>query len=120
MPNSNDGYTVLLPSSKNVAAFSCSVMKPASKDGGGGATRDCLLEEQGTGEFGGIDHEFFHHHTLFVGYNVINTLYNTIKEGGGSGGLLPKFFYKCTSDDAGKMPRRKLIQGCQENLLVEG
>ena len=34
-------------------------------------------------EFEGFDHEFFNHHAFFVGYNVTNTLYNTIKAGKG-------------------------------------
>ena len=38
-------------------------------------------------EFGGFDHEVFYHHTLFVGYNITNTLYNTIKAGKGLWGL---------------------------------
>ena len=31
--------------------------------------------------FKGFDHEFFHHPALYVGYNVTNTFYNTIKAG---------------------------------------
>ena len=30
-------------------------------------------------EFGGFDDEFFYYHALYVGYNVPNTLYTTIK-----------------------------------------
>ena len=41
-------------------------------------------------ELGGFDHEFFYHHALFVGYNVTNALYNTIKEGMGVWGLAPR------------------------------
>ena len=41
-------------------------------------------------EFGGFDHKFFHHHALFVGYIITNTLYNTIKAGIGVWGLAPR------------------------------
>ena len=38
-----------------------------------------LLEEQGKGGIWGFDYESFYHHTLFVGYNVTNTLYDIRK-----------------------------------------
>ena len=41
-------------------------------------------------EFGGFDHKFFNHHALFIGYNVTNTLYNTIEAGMGVWGLAPE------------------------------
>ena len=41
-------------------------------------------------KLGGFDHEFFHHHALYVGYNVTNTLYTTIKAGKGVWGLAPR------------------------------
>ena len=68
-------------------------------------------------EFGGFVHEFFYHHALFVGYNVTNTLYKGRKRG--LRAYLQKIFYKCTSDNAVKIPLRKLIQGYQKNPLVE-
>ena len=41
-------------------------------------------------EEGCFDHKFFYHHTLFIGYNVTNTLYNTIEAGMGVWGLAPE------------------------------
>ena len=38
-------------------------------------------------KLGGYDHEFFHHHAFYVGYNVTNIIYNTIKAGEGFWGL---------------------------------
>ena len=39
---------------------------------------------------GGFDHEFHYHHALYVGYNVTNTLYATIKAVKGVWGLPPE------------------------------
>ena len=55
-------------------------------------------------ELGGFDHEFFYHHTLFVGYNVTNVLYSARNAGEGIRGLAPRKALKCTSDSAGKCP----------------
>ena len=43
-------------------------------------------------EFRGFNHEFSFHHALYVGYNVTNTLFNTIKIGKGVWGLAPENF----------------------------
>ena len=71
-----------------------------SKDGGG-ATRwmgvvatpkykeNVYWKSKEREEFGGFDHEFFYHNALFVGYNVTNILYKTIKAGKGVWGLAP-------------------------------
>ena len=60
-------------------------------------------------ELGGFDHEFFYHHALFVGYNVTNALYSSIKEWG-SGGLPPEKLLQMYFRQHWKMPLRKLIQ----------
>ena len=71
-------------------------------------------------EFGGFDHEFFYHNALFVGYNVTNTLYKTIKAGKGVWSLPPETILQMYFRQRWKMPLHKLIQGCQKNPLVEG
>ena len=58
----------------------------------------------------GFDHYFFHRHALFVGCNVTNTLYNTIKAENGVWGV----------PTALKNTLRKLIQCNQKKSLVEG
>ena len=71
-------------------------------------------------EFGGFDHEFFYHHALFVGYNVTNTIYNTIKAGKRVWGLAPKKSFTNALPTTLESAFRKVIQGCQKNPLVEG
>ena len=73
---------------------------------GGGATRrisvtatskckeNAYWKNKEREESGSFDHEFFCHHALFVGYNVTNTLYNTIiVVGKGVWGYAPRHFF---------------------------
>ena len=57
-----------------------------------------------TRSFGGFDHELFYHHALFIAYNVIDAIHNSIGRKRDLGACPQKTFYKCTSDTAGKAP----------------
>ena len=78
-----------------------SATKPAFKGWGGGKpggrvwqphpnVKRALCRNKEKEEHGGFGHKFFHHHALFVGYKVTNTLYNAIKAGIGIWGLAPR------------------------------
>ena len=41
-------------------------------------------------EYGGFDLQFLYHYVCYIGYNVANIIYNTIKVGNGAQGLAPE------------------------------
>ena len=51
---------------------------------------NAFCKEMERGEFAGFDHEFVYHHANFLGYNVKNTLFSTMKTGKRVGGLAPR------------------------------
>ena len=86
----------------NHASESYSVTKPTLKRWGGGnqtgwiwqphprSKGSAYWKDEEKEEFGDFNYEFFYHHALYVGYNVTNTLYTTLKAGKGVRGLAPR------------------------------
>ena len=66
--------------------------------------------QKGKKEVGGSDHQFFYHHTLHVGHNVVNALYNYVRAGKESRGLPSEKFCKCISYNTGKCPLASILK----------